>query len=48
MEDVMAKCISCRKEVDDSAETCSHCGASMTEPVVQDKPHCGTPSVPKK
>ena len=47
MEGVMVKCFSCRKEVDESAETCPHCGASLTEPVVQEKPHCGTPSVPK-
>ncbi|MCZ7665043.1 MAG: zinc-ribbon domain-containing protein [Thermoleophilia bacterium] len=39
----MAKCISCRKEVDDDAEECPYCGASLTEPIVQDKPHCGTP-----
>lgn len=44
----MAKCISCRKEVDDAAEECPHCGASLTEPVVADKPKCGTPTVPKQ
>jgi rRNA maturation endonuclease Nob1 len=38
----MATCMSCRKEVSDEAEECPHCGASMTEPTIQDKPHCGT------
>jgi ribosomal protein S27AE len=28
--------------VSDEAEECPHCGASMTEPTIQDKPHCGT------
>jgi RNA polymerase subunit RPABC4/transcription elongation factor Spt4 len=39
----MATCMSCRKEVDDDAADCPHCGASMTEPSVSPKPHCGTP-----
>jgi rRNA maturation endonuclease Nob1 len=39
----MAKCISCRKEVEDDAEVCPHCGTDLTEPVVTTKPHCGTP-----
>jgi hypothetical protein len=39
----MATCMSCRKEVDDEAIDCPHCGASMTEPSNSPKPHCGTP-----
>lgn len=41
----MAKCVNCRKEVDDSAEVCPHCGQNLSEPIVQQKPHCGTPKV---
>jgi len=39
----MAKCFTCHKEVDDDAESCPHCGASLTEPDINKKPHCGTP-----
>lgn len=39
----MAKCVNCRREVDEAAEACPHCGQDLTEPVVSKKPHCGTP-----
>lgn len=39
----MAKCISCRKEVDDDATECPYCGTDLTEPRNEPKPHCGTP-----
>jgi rRNA maturation endonuclease Nob1 len=39
----MAECVNCRKEVADDAEVCPHCGQNLDEPIVQQKPHCGTP-----
>jgi len=39
----MAKCVNCRKQVDDDVEVCPHCGQNLADPIVQVKPHCGTP-----